>query len=181
MLSYFLSILPPSLSKGTRRYFLSSAKFPLDVNCLAEISHFMNFLLVCRESSSELGWIFAAVKVAQGSEQSELPVQFTAWPHKELCCDGWWRQWGRGTRKEPDILESVLLPSKRNIESYCEILEILAFGCWKTDWGLKQSWAYFLLPHPFILNKIGDFFFLFAKARGDSTGELHKTQTATPA
>lgn len=108
-----------------------------------------DFLLVC---------VFPVVKAAQGSEQSELPVQFTAWPHKELRCDGWWRQWGRGTRKEPDILESVLLPSKRNIESYCEILEILAFGCWKTDGGLKQSWAYFLLPHPFILNKIGEFF-----------------------
>lgn len=79
-----------------------------------------DFLLAC---------VFPAPKAAQGSDQTKLLVQFTAWLRKELQSDGWWRQWGRGTRKEIDIPEPVLLLSKRNIESYCEILDILAFGC----------------------------------------------------
>lgn len=55
MFSYFFSILPLSLSKGTRNYFLSSAEFPSDVNCTAEVSCFMKFLLVCQESALLLG------------------------------------------------------------------------------------------------------------------------------
>jgi len=133
MFSYFFSILP--LSKGTRSDFLSSAKFPSDVNCRAEISHFANLLLVCREWALDLGGLCACLCFSSGAGSPGLqPVQTPGAvyprPHKELRRDGGWRQWGRGARREPeDIPEPVLLPRKRNTESYCQISEILAFGC----------------------------------------------------
>lgn len=187
MFSYFFSILPLLLSKGTGSYFLSSAKFPSAVNSLAEISRFMDFLLACQQFALEPGWFFACLCSSRGEGRTGLwPAQTTgtvmAWPHKDLRCDGWWRQRGRGTRKEPDTPEPVLLPSKSNIESYCKILENLAFGCWKNRFNsifgayivcrTRYNWLRFktelsiFLPYPsFSFSKIGDFFFYLQRQR----------------